>query len=48
MVQQKVAMKLICNLDLGPPRFPQIPMLPEHVEELEADLQGLGIGQFHV
>lgn len=46
LVQQKVAMKLLTGIDLGPPRFPQIPMKAEHIEELKQDLITLKINTF--
>ena len=48
LVQQKIAMKILCGLDLGPARFPQIAMKPEHVRELEKDLLELKIQSFHI
>ena len=46
LVQQKVAMKLLTNIDLGPARFPQLPMEQEHIFELAIDLKKLGIDKF--
>jgi len=46
LVQQKVAMKLLTGIDLGPARFPQIPMKPEHIKELEKDLREFKIHAF--
>ena len=46
LVQQKVAMKLLTGIDLGPARFPQIPMKPEHIKELEKDLREFKIHTF--
>jgi len=45
-VQQKIAMKLLTGIDLGPARFPQIPMKPEHIKELEKDLKDFKIHTF--
>lgn len=46
LVQQKMAMKILTGLDLGPPRFPQIPMKSEHIEELKKDLLDLKINAY--
>jgi N-acetylneuraminate lyase len=48
LVQQKVAMKMLTGIDLGPARFPQLPMSPAHEMELEADLKQFKIQQYHV
>ena len=47
-MQQKVAMKILTGIDLGPVRFPQIPMKPEHIDELKKDLLELEIQDFHL
>ena len=39
-------MKLLTNIDLGPARFPQLPMEQEHIFELAVDLKKLGIDKF--
>jgi len=48
LVQQKIAMKILTGIDLGPARFPQIPMKPEHIDELKKDLLELEIHKFHL
>ena len=47
-VQQKVAMKLLTNIDVGPARFPMLPMEQEHILELAQDLKKLGIDKFQL
>ena len=48
LVQQKVAMKILTGIDLGPARFPQIPMQEIHIKELEQDLKELKIETYHI
>ena len=43
---QKVAMKLLTGIDVGPARFPQINMKPENIPLLERDLKNLKIDTF--
>ncbi len=47
LVQQKMTMQLLTGIQLGPPRFPQIEMNPDHAKDLQEDLKSLNIGQFH-
>ena len=46
-VPQKVAMKLLTGIDVGPARFPQINMNPENIPLLEKDLKELNIHSYH-
>ena len=48
LVQQKVAMKILTGIDLGPARFPQIPMQEDHILELRKDLMDLKMGEFQL
>ena len=46
-VPQKVAMKLLTGIDVGPARFPQINMTPENIALLEKDLTDMNIAAYH-
>ena len=44
---QKVAMSLLTGIEMGPVRFPLLPMEKSHALELAQDLKRLGIDKFH-
>lgn len=44
---QKVAMSLLTGIEMGPVRFPLLPMEQKHALQLAKDLKSLGIEKFH-
>ena len=47
MSHQKVAMSLLTGIEMGPVRFPLLPMEQKHALQLAKDLKSLGIEKFH-